>query len=162
MLTRAQVTKINFEGKKAVGVEFNHGKRNKTVKAGKEVILSAGSFHSPQLLQISGVGSAKVLKNAGVEVVHELKGVGENLQDHLFYPVCCAAKKQLGINHYLPPLAQLKAAWSYFVQNKGVFCSGPLEGMAFFDLERKGLALISSFISLPCGWGIAMIMTPMI
>ena len=138
VLTRAQVTKINFEGKKAVSVDFKQGKHLKSAKAGKEVILSAGSFHSPQLLQISGVGPVKVLKNAGVEVVHELKGVGENLQDHLFYPVCCAAKKQQGINHYLPPLAQLKAAWSYFVQNKGVFCSGPLEGMAFFDLERKG------------------------
>lgn len=138
VLTRAQVTKINFEGKKAVGVDFKQGKRTKTAKAGKEVILSAGAFHSPQLLQISGVGPTKVLKEAGVEVIHALKGVGENLQDHLFYPVSCAAKKQQGINHYLPPLAQLKAAWTYFVQNKGVFCSGPLEGMAFFDLERKG------------------------
>ena len=138
VLTRAQVTKINFEGKKAVGVDFKQGKHIKTVKATKEVILSAGAFHSPQLLQISGIGSAKTLKKAGVEVVHELKGVGENLQDHLFYPVSCAAKKQQGINHYIPPLSQLKAAWTYFVQNKGVFCNGPLEGMAFFDLERKG------------------------
>ena len=138
VLTRAQVTKINFEGKKAVGVDFKQGKRTKIAKARKEVILSAGAFHSPQLLQISGVGPAKVLKEAGVEVIHALKGVGENLQDHLFYPVSSAAKKQQGINHYLPPLAQLKAAWIYFVQNKGVFCSGPLEGMAFFDIERKG------------------------
>lgn len=138
VLTRAQVIKINFEGKKAVGVDFKQGKRTKTAKAGREVILSAGAFHSPHLLQISGIGPAKVLKKAGLEVVHALKGVGENLQDHLFYPVSCAAKKQQGINHYLPPLAQLKAAWTYFVQNKGVFCNGPLEGMAFFDLERKG------------------------
>lgn len=138
VLTRAQVTKIDFEGKKAVGVAFNHRKRSKIAKAAKEVILSAGAFHSPQLLQISGVGPAKVLKNAGVDVVHELKGVGENLHDHLFYPICCSAKKQVGINHYIPPWAQFKAGLQYFLQNKGVFCNGPLEGMAFFDLERQG------------------------
>jgi choline dehydrogenase len=48
------------------------------------------------------------------------------------------AKKQLGINHYIPPLQQLKAAWNYFVHKKGVFCNGPLEGMAFFDVNQKG------------------------
>ena len=138
VLTRAQVSRILFEGKKAVGVEFKQGRSSRVAHAANEVILSAGAFHSPQLLQLSGIGPSTVLNDAGVDVVHELKGVGENLQDHLFYPVSCAAKKQLGINHYLPPLKQLKAAWTYFVQNKGVFCNGPLEGMAFFDLARNG------------------------
>ncbi|GII56912.1 choline dehydrogenase [Planotetraspora thailandica] len=76
--TRAFVTKILFEGKRAVGVEYN----GKTVKAG-EVILCGGSINSPQLLQLSGVGNASELKALGVDVVQDLPGVGENLQDHL-------------------------------------------------------------------------------
>jgi choline dehydrogenase len=76
--TRAFVTKILFEGKRAVGVEYN----GKTVRAG-EVILCGGAINSPQLLQLSGVGNAAELKALGVDVVHDLPGVGENLQDHL-------------------------------------------------------------------------------
>src|SRR4051794_20636012 len=76
--TRAFVTKILFEGKRAVGVEYN----GKTVRAG-EVILCGGAINSPQLLQLSGVGNAAELGALGVDVVHDLPGVGENLQDHL-------------------------------------------------------------------------------
>ncbi|AWS46230.1 choline dehydrogenase [Streptosporangium sp. 'caverna'] len=76
--TRAFVTKILFEGERAVGVEYN----GQTVRAG-EVILCGGSINSPQLLQLSGVGNAAELGALGVDVVHDLPGVGENLQDHL-------------------------------------------------------------------------------
>ncbi|MBG0821322.1 choline dehydrogenase [Planomonospora sp. ID91781] len=76
--TRAHVSKIVFRGNRAVGVEFD-GKR---VRAG-EVILCGGAVNSPQLLQLSGVGDAGLLKGLGIEVVHHLPGVGENLQDHL-------------------------------------------------------------------------------
>ncbi|WP_344932849.1 choline dehydrogenase [Sphaerisporangium flaviroseum] len=76
--TRAFVTKILFEGKRAVGVEYN----GRTVRAG-EVVLCGGAINSPQLLQLSGVGDAAELKAVGVQPVHDLPGVGENLQDHL-------------------------------------------------------------------------------
>ncbi|GGL31590.1 choline dehydrogenase [Planomonospora parontospora] len=76
--TRAHVSKVVFRGRRAVGVEFD-GKR---VRAG-EVILCGGAVNSPQLLQLSGVGDAGLLKGLGIEVVHHLPGVGENLQDHL-------------------------------------------------------------------------------
>ncbi|WP_449065167.1 choline dehydrogenase [Planomonospora algeriensis] len=76
--TRAHVSKVVFQGNRAVGVEFD-GKR---VRAG-EVILCGGAVNSPQLLQLSGVGDAGLLKGLGIEVVHHLPGVGENLQDHL-------------------------------------------------------------------------------
>ncbi|MBT2234704.1 choline dehydrogenase [Nonomuraea sp. NEAU-A123] len=76
--TRAFVTRILFEGTRAVGVEYDGG----TVRA-KEVILSGGAINSPQLLQLSGVGNAGELAALGVDVVHDLPGVGENLQDHL-------------------------------------------------------------------------------
>lgn len=76
--TRAFVTKILFEGGRAVGVEYN----GRTVRAG-EVVLCGGAINSPQLLQLSGVGHAAELGALGVDVVHDLPGVGENLQDHL-------------------------------------------------------------------------------
>ena len=87
---------------------------------------------------LSGIGEASELKKHGIDCLHELKGVGKNLQDHLFYPICAQSKTQEGINHYISPLKQLKAAWNYFIHKKGVFCSSPLEGMAFFDLDQKG------------------------
>jgi len=81
--TRAFVTKILFEGKRAVGVEYV--RRNGSVRRARagEVILSGGAINSPQLLQLSGVGSADRLSSLGIDVVADLPGVGENLQDHL-------------------------------------------------------------------------------
>ncbi|WP_436762740.1 choline dehydrogenase [Streptosporangium sp. V21-05] len=76
--TRAHVTGILFEGNRAVGVEYD----GRTVHAG-EVILCGGAINTPQLLQLSGVGDAAELDALGVDVVHDLPGVGENLQDHL-------------------------------------------------------------------------------
>ena len=137
-ITHAQVEKIIINDKKAEGVQYTHGKKTVTAYAQREIILSAGAFNSPQLLMLSGIGEAAELKKHGIDCLHELKGVGKNLQDHLFYPICGQTKTQEGINHYIAPLQQLKAAWNYFVHKKGVFCSGPLEGMAFFDLDQKG------------------------
>jgi choline dehydrogenase len=81
--TFAMTTRILFEGKRAVGVEYaRFGRRTNQVRAG-EVILCGGAIGSPQLLQLSGVGAANELGPLGIDVVHDLPGVGENLQDHL-------------------------------------------------------------------------------
>ena len=83
--TNAHATSIVFEGKRAVGIRYNAGGRHghaREVRAGKEVILCGGAVNSPQLLQISGVGPAKLLGELGIPVKHELAGVGENLRDH--------------------------------------------------------------------------------
>jgi len=88
--TRAHTTRILFEGKRAVGVEYKRGPKTVQVMANKEVILCGGTVNSPQLLQLSGVGPAELLKDIGVPVVHELSGVGENLRDH--YPIRMAAR----------------------------------------------------------------------
>jgi choline dehydrogenase len=81
--TRAFVTRILFEGDHAVGVEYAHGPGDvKTAYAG-EVVLCGGAINSPQLLQLSGIGTAADLEALDVEVVHDLPGVGEHLQDHL-------------------------------------------------------------------------------
>jgi choline dehydrogenase len=83
--THVHATEILFEGKRAVGVRYIKGGRHGTateVRANKEVILAGGAYNSPQLLQLSGVGSPELLRSLGVEVRHALSGVGEGLQDH--------------------------------------------------------------------------------
>jgi len=80
--TRCTVTKVIFEGTRAVGVEVVHRGQRHVLRAG-EVILCGGAFNSPQLLQLSGVGNADELRALGGDVVADLPGVGENLQDHL-------------------------------------------------------------------------------
>ncbi|NCF78972.1 MAG: choline dehydrogenase [Alphaproteobacteria bacterium] len=81
--TDVTVDRVEFDGKKAVGVTFIKGDKSVTVGANKEVILSAGAINSPQILLRSGVGPADEIKPHGLEMVHELAGVGQNLQDHL-------------------------------------------------------------------------------
>jgi len=80
--TRAQATRVVFEGRKAVGVEAIIDGERIDLRARREVILSGGAVNSPQLLQLSGIGHEALLKQHGIPVLHNLPGVGENLQDH--------------------------------------------------------------------------------
>ncbi len=81
--SRALATRILFEGTRAVGVEYRRNGRTISARAGREVILSAGAVNSPQLLQLSGVGTADKLRALGIDVVRDAPAVGQNLQDHL-------------------------------------------------------------------------------
>jgi choline dehydrogenase-like flavoprotein len=80
--TGAHATRILFEGKRAVGVEYRQGKEVKQIRARREVIVSSGAFQTPQLLMLSGIGDSKELARHGIATVHHLPGVGQNLQDH--------------------------------------------------------------------------------
>jgi choline dehydrogenase len=82
VMTAADVVRIEFEGKRAVGVEAVHRGKHVSVKANREVIVSAGAINSPQLLMLSGVGDPDALKKHGIALVHALPGVGKNLQEH--------------------------------------------------------------------------------
>jgi choline dehydrogenase len=87
----ALATRVLFEGQRAVGVRYRRGGALHEVRARREVILSAGPINTPQLLKLSGVGPGEELASFGIEVVHDLPGVGENLQDHLefYFQVAC-------------------------------------------------------------------------
>jgi choline dehydrogenase len=88
VLTRATVLGVELSGGRATGVRVRgRGRRERVIPAGREVILSAGAIGSPQLLMLSGIGPADQLRSVGVEVAHDLPGVGENLHDHP-YVVC--------------------------------------------------------------------------
>ncbi|TPL09466.1 choline dehydrogenase [Mesorhizobium sp. B2-4-14] len=101
--TNALASRILFEGKRAVGIEYLQNGQTKTARAGREVILSTGSINSPQLLQLSGIGPSPLLKQLGIPVVHANENVGANLQDHV------------GINYTfkgkLPTLNQILRPW---------------------------------------------------
>jgi choline dehydrogenase len=101
--THALATKILFEGSRAVGVEYIRNGRTTTARAGLEIVLCAGSVNTPQLLQLSGVGPAELLRSLGIPIVHDNNNVGANLQDHL------------GINYTfkgkVPTLNQLLRPW---------------------------------------------------
>jgi len=83
VLTGAQVLKLDFSGRDCVGLQFAHDQKTYQVKAKRETILAAGAIGSPQILQLSGIGKAELLKEHEIAVVHHLPGVGENLHDHL-------------------------------------------------------------------------------
>ncbi|QDZ29394.1 GMC family oxidoreductase [Noviherbaspirillum sp. UKPF54] len=81
--TNACTTRILFEGRRAVGVEYRQGGKTHTIRARREVVVCAGAFQSPQLLMLSGIGDSEELRRHGIPVLHHLPGVGRNLQDHL-------------------------------------------------------------------------------
>jgi choline dehydrogenase len=91
LVTNALVHRILFDGKRATGIEFSRGGNVERAEAAREVILSAGAVGSPHILQLSGVGDPEHLSKIGVPIVHELLGVGKNMQDHytarVSYPV---------------------------------------------------------------------------
>jgi choline dehydrogenase len=85
--TEAAVTRILFDGTRAAGIEFEQLGARRVVKARREVVLCAGAINSPQLLMLSGIGARDQLAAFGIDVVHELPGVGANLLDHLVVPI---------------------------------------------------------------------------
>ena len=121
VLTHAQVDKLQITNGRVTAVQFRHGGQHKSAGARLETILSAGAVNSPQLLQLSGVGSLNVLGKAGVVPVHELPAVGENLSDHLGADVVCQTRVPT-LNQALGPWhGKLKAALQFALRRMGPF-----------------------------------------
>lgn len=137
--TRAMTTRILFEGKRAVGVEFVQNGELRTVRVRKEVILSAGAVESPKLLEVSGIGRGDVLQSLGIPVLHELPGVGENMQDH--YMIGCQARLKAGtptVNDMANGLPLLGQIIKYGLTRKGLLSYAVAHGTAFAK-SREGL-----------------------
>jgi choline dehydrogenase len=113
VLTHALATRILFEGRRAIGLEYQRGGVTHQVRVNQELILSGGPINSPQLLMLSGVGPAAELRSHGIAVVHELSGVGENLQDHLefYFQVACKEPITLYSSINLWSRALIGARW---------------------------------------------------
>jgi choline dehydrogenase len=128
--TRTQVTRVLFEGKRAVGVEYLQGGSALRVRAG-EVVLCGGSINSPQLLQLSGVGSAELLKPLGIEVVANLPGVGANLQDHLEVYVQYANRQPVSVDPQIGWIRKLGVGAKWLFLRKGIGATNHFEGGGF-------------------------------
>jgi len=132
ILTNSQVSKVIFENRKAVGVEFIQQGSKKTIRSNKEVILSAGAIQSPQILQLSGVGPAKLLQEFNIPVVHDLPGVGENLQDHLQFRLIYELNQPISTNIQLSSwFGQLKMGLDWLLFRGGPLSIGINQGGLF-------------------------------
>jgi len=138
LITGVHSRKLLLEGTKATGVEYEHKGKVKTASAKTEVILAAGSVGSPQLLQLSGIGPKAVLEKAGVELVHELPGVGENLQDHLevYFQVHC--KQPITLNSKLDFFSMGLIGARWILTKTGLGATNHFESCAFIR-SRAGL-----------------------
>lgn len=136
IFTHAQTSKINIIQKKAESVTFLHGGKSKTAVANKEIILSAGAIHSPQILMLSGIGDAAVLKKYDISVEHELKGVGKNLKDHYFFPICYEAKQKVTFNSQMKGFRLLLNTLQYIFFKKGPLTVGAASSGGFVKINQ--------------------------
>ena len=131
VITRAFTTRILFEGKRAVGVEYSHhNKKTEQVFAG-EIICCGGAINSPQLLQLSGIGNESDLGKLGIDLVHHLPGVGENLQDHLEVYVQHACKQPVSLNPALNWWNRPWIGYQWLFLRKGAGASNHFEAGGF-------------------------------
>ena len=137
-LTNATINRILFDGSRAVGVEYVQGGRSKTIRAERGIVLSAGTFNSPQILLRSGIGDADELKQHGIDVVSHLPGVGRNLQDHLDWTIQWQCKQP--VSHYsaTKPLGQALAGVEWLLAKRGVAASNLFEAGGYFR-SRPGI-----------------------
>ncbi|MEM7068765.1 MAG: FAD-dependent oxidoreductase [Pseudomonadota bacterium] len=146
VITKAHVLNIELEGKRASGVRYKKNGKNETVKANQEVVLCGGSFNSPQLLMLSGIGPVEHLKLHGIEVRHNLPGVGENLQDHVDMTLAWETheKDVFGIG-FGPGYRLFKAALQWRKDGTGMVATPIAETGAFLktdpDLDRPDIQL---------------------
>ena len=131
VFTESFVEKIIFEGKKAIGIQVKIKNKIEKIYANKEVILSGGSINSPQLLMVSGVGPGDELKEKGIEIVHNLKGVGKNLQDHLETYIQQECKTPDTLYSYVKKLNMLRVGIQWFLNKSGPCSTSFLEAGGF-------------------------------
>ncbi|MGE5445616.1 MAG: GMC family oxidoreductase [Ignavibacteriales bacterium] len=148
VITGAHVTNILLQGRYAVGVAYIKDRQKQTAQSAREVILSAGAINSPQLLMLSGIGPAEHLKSRGINVIHNLPGVGENLQDHIGLPLLFRSKKPVSLLAAKSITSRLR----YLLFKRGMLTSNLIEACAFVctksgitapDLQLHFLAILS-------------------
>ena len=127
----AMVTRILFEGQRAVGVEYARGGRMHTVRAAREVLLCGGAINSPHLLMLSGIGDADDLGTRGIDAVAHLPGVGRNLQDHLEVYVQHACTQPISLYGATRPWNQLRIGVQWLLFGEGLGATNHFESGAF-------------------------------
>ena len=118
--TQAHTTRLIFEGKRCVGVEVIQQGKTHQFRAGREVVLAAGAIQSPQILELSGVGQAGLLRDLGIDMVHELQGVGENHHDHYLSRPMWRLTKNVSINNDARGVRLVNEVLKYVFGRKGL------------------------------------------
>ncbi len=131
LVTRALTHRVLLEGRRVTGVEYERKGKRVKVYAGREVVISAGPIGSPHLLQRSGIGPAAVLHAAGIDVVHESPGVGENLQDHLEFYFQFRCKQPITLNGELSLWKKFLIGSRWILKKDGLGSTNHFESCAF-------------------------------
>ena len=138
VITRARATSLIMDGKQARGVRFQKANKQEEIFCNREVILSGGAFHSPQLLMLSGIGPKAELEKHGINLVHELPGVGQNLQDHIDFVVNYRSnnKTLVGLS-FSGAVNIIKQLLKWRKSGKGMMASPFSEGLAFLKSDKS-------------------------
>jgi choline dehydrogenase len=136
--TSAQAQRILFEGRRAVGLEYRKEGNLRTARARREILVSSGAYNSPQLLQLSGVGPAELLKKHGIDVVLDAAGVGHDLQDHMQVRVVMRCSQPITLNDIVNhPLRRIMAGARYAAFRKGPLTIAAGTSGAFFKTNPR-------------------------
>ncbi len=136
--TSALAQRILFEGRKAKAVEYRQNGRLRTARARKEVLVSSGAYNSPQLLQLSGVGPAELLKSHGIGVVLDAPGVGSDLQDHMQVRIVMRCAKSITLNDVINnPVRRVMAGARYALSRSGPLTVAAGTSGAFFKTNPR-------------------------
>lgn len=138
VVTNAMTRKLVLAGKRVVGVEYEQGGEIHTVRCTREVLISSGPIGSPHLLQRSGIGPTEVLRKAGIEVKHDLPGVGENLQDHAEIYIQFQCKEPVSLNSKMGLFSKALIGLRWLLFKDGLGASNHFEAGGFIRSE-KGL-----------------------
>jgi len=128
----AEVSRLIFEGKRVVGVEYVQNGQKKRARADVEVVLSGGTVNSPKLLQLSGIGPADLLRRKGIDIAADLPGVGRNMQDHLGFASFYRIRKPSLNNELHSTLGKLWAGFKYLAFRTGPLSVSINQGGGFF------------------------------
>ena len=123
--SNALATRVLFEGKRAVGIEYRQGDDTLHQARGGEIILAGGAYNSPQLMQLSGLGPASLLRQHGIDVVADMPGVGADLQDHYHARLIYRATQPVSVNDYFTSkLRGFAAGVNYLLRRQGLLAMG--------------------------------------
>lgn len=153
VITDAQVTGLRFNGTRCVGVRYRRHGADHDADCGHEVILSAGVVQSPQLLELSGVGSAEVLGKAGIPVIHNLPGVGENFRDHFAARLKWRVRKPITFNERTRGLRFAREIAQYLLSRRGVLSLPIALGYGFVRSSTKEPRPDIQFHFAPASYG---------
>jgi choline dehydrogenase len=137
-LVKGVARRVIFDGRRAVGVEIKAGGAPECIKARREVILCASAYNSPQLLMLSGIGPAGHLREHGIEVLADLPGVGENLQDHPTIHMQYECLKPVSLHGEFGPISELLIGLQWLLFKTGIGASNNVDGAAFVR-SRPGI-----------------------